>query len=485
MLIKKPPIVVILGHIDHGKTTLLDCIRKSNISVTEAGGITQRIGAYEIDFKGEKMTFIDTPGHAAFDSLRKRGVNIADLAVLVIAADEGIKPQTQESINYLKSAKIPFVIALNKIDKKEADSSRVISQLVELDVLPEKFGGEIPLIEISALKGIGIEELLEILILIRDLNDLKVENEGFGEGYILETFKDAKRGILASGIVVKGKIKSGEYIITSDSFCKIKIFEDDRGKRIEIAEPSKPFLVGNFDKMPSVGDVFMVGDPLTLNEVRKRIELVSKTSLMDIFSPLDSQEKDALGLIIKADSVGSLEALAKIFGQIIKESAPKFKFIRVDIGSLTVDDIYLAKELKAILINFNLRIPKNIIEMIKDFNLRVFDANVIYQLEKDILEYLRMKKADENYLGGQLEVLAVFSETKSKKTIGGQVKEGMLKVGQKLFLQRDNQIIAQLKILSIEKNKVSSDEVKEGDICGLVVECPESVQVGDYLISNH
>ncbi len=316
MIIKKPPIVSILGHIDHGKTTLLDYIRKSNIALKEAGGITQSIGAYEIDYKGEKITFIDTPGHQAFYTLRERGINISDISILVIAADEGVKEQTKEIVNYLKNSKIPFIVALNKIDKKEADPQKVISQLIELEIMPEKWGGDVPLVEISAYTGQGVDDLLETIIILRDIYDLKVEINKKGEGYILEAFKDPKRGILASVIITEGEVKSGDILVTKSAFCKIKIFEDDLGNKLDKAYPSKPVLIGNFNNLPLVGESFKLSEEKDILKIQERLKeeenyLIKKF----IFSDVQSQA-DYL-LIIKADNIGSLEALVSVFKKIL------------------------------------------------------------------------------------------------------------------------------------------------------------------------
>lgn len=482
MLIKKPPIIVILGHIDHGKTTLLDYIRRSNLALTEAGGITQKIGAYEIEFKGEKMTFIDTPGHAAFNSLRERGIQIADLAVLVIAADEGLKPQTQESLNYLQTTNLPFIIALNKIDKKEADSQKVISQLIEVGVLPEKFGGDIPLVEISAFKGTGVEDLLELIILLRDLNDLKVETDKQANGFILEAFKDSRRGIMASAIVIEGKVEVGDLLVTSNAVCKIRIFEDDLGKKIDFALPSKPFLVGNFDELPVVGSRFFVCQPNEVEVVKNSLVAEAESSFRLLLPQPNSSLEKSFNLILRADYVGSLEAIGQIFQKISKENNLNLKVIKADIGSLTLEDVYLAKDLKAILINFNLKTDKQILEAIKSFNLTLLEANVIYQLEKILLDHLLSLMTSEDSAICQFEVLAVFSATKTKKTIGGQVLQGNLKIGQKLFLKRGEESLGSVKVLSLEKNKIPVAEVKEGDLCGLIIETTEEVRVGDNLI---
>jgi len=483
MLIKKPPIIVILGHIDHGKTTLLDYIRKSNVALKEAGGITQKIGAYEIEFDQEKITFIDTPGHSAFNNLRQRGVKVADIGILVVAADEGVKEQTKESLEYLKSSNLPFIIALTKIDKKEADPQRVISQLVDLDVIPEKWGGQVPLVEVSAKTGEGISDLLETIILLRDIYDFKVETEGPGKGFILESIKDPKRGILASAIVIEGQVNYGDYLITQSSFCKIKIFEDDLGNSIKQALPSKPFLVGNFDNLPLVGEEFEIGSEEKIKEIQKKLKEREETFLKKVIISFEETasaiEETIFNLIIKADNFGSLEALTNIFEKIAQEKKINLKIIKADIGPIGFEDIKLAKDFDAFLISFNLKNQKQILDEIKNLNLKFLESNLIYEIEEKFLEFLERK--EEKIVKGELEVLAVFSQTRNKKTIGGRVNQGKIKLGQRVLIIRENQEIGQGKIISLEKNKVPTEEVNEGELCGLIIETTKDIQERDII----
>lgn len=484
MFIKKPPVVVILGHIDHGKTTLLDALRQTNIALREAGGITQKIGAYEISFNNEKITFIDTPGHEAFNSLRERGVKIADIGILVIAADEGVKNQTKESLDYLKKEKLPFIIALTKIDKKESDPQRVIAQLIELEVIPEKWGGEVPLIEVSALKNQGLNDLLETIILLRDIHDFKTEIDKPGKGFILEVLKDSKRGILASGIVIEGKVNYGDYLVTKTAFCKIKIFEDDLGKRIELALPSKPFLVGNFNILPSVGEEFKVAQEKDIKEVQallKKDEERLKSKF--IFNSTSyTEDSNVLNLILKADNIGSLEALENVFKKITQEKKIDLRIIKSDIGSVNFQDLNLAKETNSVLISFNLKNDKQILDFIKNSNLIIFEGNVIYELEKQIIDYFEKKEKEFSLPKGELEVLATFTKTKTKKTIGGKVIFGKLRINQKVFILKGEDKIGQGKILSLERNKIPVEEVNEGEICGLIIETTKEIEVGDRLV---
>lgn len=477
MLIKKPPIVVILGHVDHGKTTLLDKIRESNIALKEAGGITQKIGAYEIEFNREKITFIDTPGHFAFSKLRERGAKTADIGVLIVAADEGVKPQTKESLEYLKAFKIPFIVALNKIDKKGADPQRVISQLMEISVIPEKFGGDVPILEISAKTGQGIEDLLETILLLRDIHELNVETQKPGQGFILETFKDERRGILASIIVVEGKVNYGDILITSNTFAKIKIFEDDLGRKIDFALPSKPVLVGNFEDFPLVGEIFEIGEMKALKEIQKRLE-EKRESFMKKFIIQETTLGD-YNLIIKADHFGSLEAFENIFQNLAEQRKINLKIIKADLGQVTFEDIKLAKDFNGILISFNLKNKKQILEEIKNKGITLIESDVVYEIEEKFVELIKGEK--EEIVKGELEVLAIFSQTKSKKTIGGRVIKGKIKLNQRVSIIRGEEILGKGKIVSLEKNKVPTSEVEEGNLCGLIITTEAEIKEGDII----
>lgn len=479
-LVKKPPIIVVLGHVDHGKTSLLDYIRKTNVALKEAGGITQKIGAYEIEYKGEKMTFIDTPGHEAFAMLRQRGAKFADIGILVIAADEGVKEQTKESLEYLKIFKIPFIIALNKIDKKDADPEKVLAQLVELEVIPEKWGGEIPTINVSAKTGEGIDDLLETIILLRDIYEMKTKINGLGRGYILEAFKDPKRGILASLIVTEGVVKLGDFLITQSSLAKIKIMEDDLGRKINEAYPSKPILVGNFDVLPSAGEEFKIGQEKDIENIRKELEEKEKTYIRKhIF--VKTEEKGDYVLIVRADHLGSLEALENIFLKLSQKLNTNIKIIKQDLGPISLEDVELAKEFGAIILSFNVKNFKNILDHIKNLNIKFIESNVIYELEEKLESLVKGEEIKELLPKGELEVLATFSKTKTKKTIGGRVVLGRIKLKDKVIILRNGEIMGRGKIISLEKNKILVEEVKENELCGLIIETTKDIEINDII----
>ncbi len=479
---KRPPIVTIFGHIDHGKTTLLDSIQNTKITLEEAGGITQKVSAYEIEYKGEKITFIDTPGHAVFDKLREKGAKVADIAILIIAADEGVKPQTIESIEHIKKHNLPFIVAINKIDKPNANPEKVKKELSELGIIVEDWGGDVPSVNISALKGIGIDDLLELILIMAEMLELKYDENKKGEGYILETIKDPKRGILAGCIVLDGKVNIGEYIITSTAFGKIKFIENPFGKTLKYAEPSSPILVGTFEDLPIAGEIFKLGSKDEIEKIKKELEEAENIFRKPI--TITPKEKiSEISLIIKADLIGSLEGIQKLLEKIAEEENIEIKIIKRDLGVVTIEDLRLAKNTNSIIISFNLKNPKTIYEEINTLNIKLIETKVIYELEEILKELIEIKRT-ESTEKGKLEVLATFSKTSTKKTVGGKVISGTISLNDRVLIIRENSIIGKGKIISLESNKIPVKEVLEGNLCGLIVNTKTDIEVGDILISQ-
>jgi translation initiation factor IF-2 len=478
MLKTKPPIVVVLGHVDHGKTTLLDYIRKTKIAEKEAGGITQKIGASEVEFEGKHITFIDTPGHEAFSKLRERGAKIADIGVLVIAADDGIMPQTIESLEYLKAYKIPFIVAINKIDKKNVDPERVIFELANLGYLVESIGGDIPCVKISAKTGEGVDDLLTMISLISETRDIKYDPDVPGEGFILEVFKDAKRGFLASVILNNGHLKLGDYLITASSFSKVKILEDQFGHQLKIVYPSTPILVGPFSGNPLAGQNCEVGSEDEIEKIKEKLEEREAGFYKKI---LVSEEAEGdFNFIIKGDHLGSLEAIENLLKNLGEKYKKKIKIVKADLGEPTDKDILLAKQTGSVLIFFNVKIPHKIQKDLKDFNLGWVSHNIIYHLMEDCEKILKGEDIRKE-IKGRLEVLATFSQTASKKTIGGKVLEGSFSLNQKVKIIRNGFVVGQGKILSLKKEKLSVDKVNEGELCGMMIETKSEILVGDFI----
>ncbi len=480
MLKQKPPVVVILGHVDHGKTTLLDFLRQTKMAEKEVGGITQKIGAYEIEFEGKKITFIDTPGHEAFNNLRTRGAKIADIGVVVIAADDGVMPQTLESLEILKALNLPFIIAINKIDKSNANPDKVIYELIQKGYLIEGYGGEIPVVKISAKTGKNVDELLKLINLLGEIHNLKYDPEIPGQGYILEASKDQKTGYLATIIPQNGKISYGDFLITSSTFCKIKIFLDQFNHPLKELYPSTPAIIGPFEDLPLAGANFKVGLKEDIEAIKE--ELMSKETIIRkkiTVSSIDQVTSD-FNFIIRVDHLGSLEAIENILKNLAQETSKNIKIVKADVGLPTFEDIRLAKQTNSYVIIFNLKLPKQTLQDLVDYNIKYVQHNIIYHLIDDIKKILENKPLSRE-TKGVLEVLETFSKTSIKKTIGGRVSEGSFRVGNKVNIKRDQFIIGSGKIISLKKEKVSVDEVKSGELCGMQIETKVDIEKGDII----
>jgi len=467
----RSPVVAVVGHVDHGKTTLLDFIRKANVADKEAGGITQSIGAYEIEHDNKKITFIDTPGHSAFGAMRSRGASIADIAILVIAATEGIKPQTQESIDILKKTNTPFVVAITKIDAPSANIEKIKNELMSAEVLLEGSGGDISWQGVSGKTGEGIDELLNLILLIAEVSELKFDPKAHANGFVLEAKKSKQRGVIANIILKNGVLKKGDEIVTQSATGKIKILENFLGKPIKEILPSSPATVGSFDELPQSGDEFwadavdieMVGviGGETPNELTQAIHIKS-----------EEEEKGSINAVLKADSVGSLEALKQVLDVLveIKEAS---------VGEVTDSDIQFAKSTGSIVIGFGVKVGKPAERLADAQGTKIITSDIIYKLVEAI-EAIDTAK-DEAEKGGALEVLAVFSGTAGKQTIGGKVTEGVINLGGRVEIERGDEVVGKGKIKSLQKDKVEAKEVEEGSQCGLVLETETKIEKGDLL----
>lgn len=478
---KRPPIVVILGHIDHGKSTLLDTIQNTKIVDKEAGGITQKASAYEINYKNEKITFIDTPGHSAFFKLREKGAQIADIAILIIAADEGIKPQTIECLDYIKKFNLPFIVAINKIDKPNSNPDKIKQQLSELGVLVEDWGGQIPSVNISAIKNIGIDELLDMILLLAEILELTHDENAKGEGYILEITKDVKKGILVGGIVTNGTVTVGSYLTTATASGKIKFLEDAFGRRINQAYPAMPILINGFDSLPQPGEIFKLVDKENLENLKKELRVKEINFKNQVVFSSQNYNLE-INLILKADLWGSIEAIEYLLERLSQEHSLKIKIVKEDIGPITTEDLRLAKQTDSILIAFNLKLTKNIYDDIKNLNLVLVEANVIYEIEDKLKDIIEIRKEKKEYRG-ELEILGVFNKTPNKKTVGGQVISGKFKLNDRVLIVRNGVIIGKGKIISLERNKIPVNEVKEKEMCGLIINTNTDIVLGDNLIT--
>lgn len=471
-LISRPPVVVVMGHIDHGKSKILDYIRNTKVVEGEAGGITQHIGAYEAKIKGKKITFLDTPGHEAFSKMRERGAKIADLAVLVVASDDGVKPQTIEAYETIKESKIPFVIALNKIDKPNADPERVKGQLAEKQILVEGYGGKVPAINVSAKNGDGINDLLDIILLLAEIENLQANPDELATGFVVESHMDPKRGITATLLIQNGEMKKGDFIASGKSVAPV---------RIEGATFSSPVEIVGFDEMPEAGTEFKTFN--TREEAEKaRIEPLSEVQKNNISE--ENKNIIIVSVILKTDVSGSLEALEK---EIMKKETEnvKINILRKDAGNINEDDIKLASSAKnSIILGFNVKIDPSVKELAERFNVVIFFSDIIYEIsewfENKIKEKEKSIKKEE--ILGTAKILKTFSRTKNKQVVGGKVLLGSVIERKKFKIKRGETEIGEGEILELQKNKTPIKEAKEGDEFGVMLESKIELAKDDEII---
>ena len=488
-LVPRPPVVVVMGHVDHGKTTLLDTIRKTDVAAKEHGGITQHIGAYKIKLSnGKEITFLDTPGHEAFTTLRARGSKVADIAILVVAADDGVKPQTVEAINHAKSAKVPIVVAVNKIDKPGADPMRVRQELTQYGLIPEEWGGDTIFVDVSAKTGKNIEELLEMVLLVAEMLELKANPNRPAVGTVIESKLDPKKGPVATVLVENGTLKVGDYFVAGYTWGKVKALLNDRGERLKEAGPGTPVEVLGFEEVPHAGDKFIVKaserEAKQLAEIRKlrrEEELLAKKTRIHLENLSEVKE---VNIIIKADTQGSLEALRKS----IEELSNKFSEVSINImhgavGGITESDVMLAAASNAIIIGFNVRPDAGARKAAEEENVDIRVYNIIYQALEDLEKAMKGMLAPtyREVLLGTAEVRATF-KAKSIGTIAGcYITDGVIKRNAKARLVRNGVVIYDGEISSLKRFKEDVKEVQKGFECGLTLKNFNDIKVGDII----
>lgn len=476
---KRPPIVVVMGHVDHGKTSLLDYIKKTTIAAREAGGITQSIGAYEITHQSsntkqsEKITFIDTPGHEAFSKMRTRGGQAADIAILVIAADEGLKPQTKESLEIIKKSEIPFIIAFTKIDKNNSDISRVKSQLSQEGILLEGEGGNISWQGVSAVTGEGVEKLLDLILLVAEFEQLTFDASTPGAGFIIESHLDSRRGVVVAGIVQKGTLKVGDEIVVGSQKAKIKGLENFLGEKIIQAQPSMPVIILGFSQVPEVGLNFMVGGELVV--AKEKIAVASEPE------PIGNQEKNTINLIIKSKDSGSLEVLSDIIKNLPLPENFQTHIITTSIGDITDGDVKMAISTQSRIIGFKVKVNRAAENLARDQKIKITTSEIVYELIKQLNDWIASMQR-ENVLG-DLEVLMVFGKKSGNKyIIGGRVAEGFIINNSNCFIVRQHNEVGRGKIINLQKNKIDSNRVDADNECGLLVVSDIEIRNGDHVI---
>lgn len=490
-LVKRPPVVTVMGHVDHGKTSLLDAFRKSNVVSGEAGGITQKIGAYQISFNGEKITFIDTPGHAAFTSMRARGAEVTDVAILVVAADDGIMPQTVEAINHIKAAGVPMIVAINKMDKPEANPERVKQQLTEHGVLPEEWGGDAICVPISAKTGMGLDELKKMILLVAEMEDLKANPNKMATGVVLEAELDKNRGAVATVLVQNGTLKIGDSIMSGITYGKVKAMFDENGKPVKKAGPSTPVSVMGFNDVPSSGDaVYAVEESLSKQVINERINKIkqerakhtSGATADDFMSRVHEGKLKNLNIIIKADTQGSVEAL-KASLEAIKNDEVKVVCIHSAPGAITESDVILAQTTGAIIIAFNLKTPSKMEQLIESMKVEHIESKIIYEIIDQVTRIskgMMAVKYEEKYIGSA-EIRVVFKLSSAGMVAGSYVLDGKIQRNGIAKVKRKNETIGESMIDSLKIVKDEKSEVAKGFECGIKLRDNINFQEGDII----
>jgi len=490
-LVKRPPIVTIMGHVDHGKTTLLDTIRKSRVAQSEAGGITQHIGAYQVDYQGEKVTFIDTPGHAAFTEMRARGAKVTDIVIIVVAADDGVMPQTIEAIDHAKAAKVPIIVAVNKMDRPQANPEKVMTALSEKGLTPEEWGGQVPFVKISALKGEGIDQLLELIILVSEVEELKANPKRFAQGTVIEARLDKGRGSVATLIVESGTLKVGDYLACGNTYGKVRTMEDDLKKRYKEALPAMPIEITGLNEVPKAGDIFKAFDDEKMTrqiaeerqsrDREKELKKRSKTSLESLMGDMESSEKE-LNLIIKGDVNGSIEALKGLLEKIDIEGF-HVNVIRGEVGAISESDVTLANATQSILIGFNVRPTASVKALADTQGVEIRLYSIIYRVQEDIEAALKGMLAPkfEEIVIGQAEVRETFKVSKIGTIAGCIVTDGSIIRDALVRVLRDGIVVYEGKLASLKRFKDDAKEVRQGFECGLSIENFNDIKVGDII----
>lgn len=491
-LVPRPPIVTIMGHVDHGKTTLLDALRASNLVEKESGGITQHIGAYRVFSNTRSITFIDTPGHEAFTQLRARGAKITDIVVLVVAAEEGVMPQTREAINHAKAAGVPIIVAINKIDKPEADRDRVKQQLSKEGLLVEDWGGDVISVDISAKEKTNLDELLEMILLLSDVIEIKANPKVRAHGVVLEARLDAKKGPVATVIIQHGVLSQGEAFVSGACYGKVRALFDENGKTLKDAGPSMPVEILGFSDVPLAGDFFHVVEDLEtakkiaeyhLSKIKKE-EPSSPVhiSLEDLFKKIEEGEVKELPVIIKADVQGSVEVLIDILPSLITDEV-KIKIIHQGTGNITESDVLLASASNSIILAYNIKPSQKILELAKKENVEIRSYNVIYQLTEDIKKAiigLLEPVLKETYLG-RAEIRRIFNIPKVGVIAGCFVLDGKITRNAEIRVIRNKEVIHKGRISSLKHLKENVPEVKKDYECGIGVEKFKDIQQGDII----
>ena len=488
---ERPPVVTIMGHVDHGKTTLLDTIRKTNVAGGEAGGITQAIGAYQIEYNGKKITFIDTPGHAAFTEMRARGASITDIVIIIVAADDGVMPQTKEAIDHAKAAGVPIIVAVNKIDKPTANVEKVLTEMSASGLQPESWGGDIMFVNISAVTGEGIDDLLERIILLSEISELKANPNRYASGTVIESKLDKASGVVTNLLIQNGTLRLGDPIVVGTISGKVRTLKNDKGENLVEATPSMPVSITGLSESPSAGDKFMafesekkakkIAEERREAEQARRNKPKTQVSLEDLFNRREAGEKE-INIILKADVKGSEEAVKNSLLKLDVEGI-KVNVIRSGIGTISESDILLAEASNAIIIGFNIRPEHKISEIAKDKGVDIRLYDIIYKVVEEMESALKGKLEPEyeEVVLGEAEVRKLFKFSKVGTIAGSYVRSGIIKRGAQARVIRDGIVVNDSIIATLAREKNEAKEVKQGLECGITIENFNDIKEKDII----
>jgi translation initiation factor IF-2 len=488
--VKRPPVVVVLGHVDHGKSSLLEAIRDFKITAKESGGITQHIGAYEVDHNGSKITFIDTPGHEAFSAMRTRGANLADVALLVVDAAQSVQPQTREAINAIKKAELPMIVVLNKIDLPNADPQKIKNELAKIEIYVESMGGEVPSVNVSAKEKTGIDELLEMISLIAEMKDLVVDIKSPAEGIIIESRLDSLKGPVATVIVQKGILRTKDVIATNTAPAKIRSLEDFQGKVITQANPSQPAIVLGFQGVPGIGETFKsyANLELALENIKKEQE--KKEINYNADASQDPSKKIA-NIVLKADFKGSLEAIEGML-KTLPQDQVIVNVIKSEVGDINESDAKLAEMTSAQIIGFRVKINSGVMQLMRNdmsgsgkARVRIKTFDIIYELIQEVRNGMEKSLEAEMVRKdvGKLKTIVVFWAEKNRQIVGGKITEGEFKKSLKLDVVRGDTKVGAGRIVNLQRNKKDIDSLKKGDEAGILFEGNVKIEQGDILVA--
>lgn len=472
--------MVVLGHVDSGKTSILDAVRKTHVAEKESGGITQHIGAYQIEKDGKKITFLDTPGHEAFSQMRSRGAKVADIAILVVDACKGVEEQTKEAIFHIKKAGISLIVALNKIDRSEANLEKTKGELSKEGILVESMGGKVPSVEISAKTGKGIEEIIEVILLMSEMEGFKADMQKPAEGTIIEFYLDSKRGSVSTAILNEGTLKIGDIIGTPSAFGKVRSLENFQGKTIDSALPADPVVILGFEGAPKVGENFKTFTDA--ENAKNFIKVPDKKETIKVVELKPDQK--VLNLILKTDVLGSTEAIGGILKELPQDKVI-LKILESEVGNIDESDLKLAKSTRALILGFRVKIDQATKTLAEREKIKIMTFEIIYELVEGVRNFMEKIMASESIRvdSGKVKILTVFLDEKNRQIIGGKVIEGEIKKGASVEVSRGEELVGKGKIINLQRNKKDAEKVAKGEECGMLYEGDIKTKEGDILLA--